>query len=99
MATEQGIKIAEAGVVQSQEAAESILVLEEHLSEASQASIQIAASSQEQLVGVDQIAIAMKDIREAAATTAAGTQQAADSARQLRELGENLNNTVRRFKL
>ena len=99
MATEQGIKTADAGVVQSRDAAEAINVLEGHVSEASQAAIQIAASSQEQLVGMDQIAAAMKDIKSASEMSVDGTQQAADSAQQLQELGESLKSIVKKFKV
>ena len=58
MATEQGTKAVEAGVRQSTEAGESIRVLAESVTEAAQAATQIAASSQQQMVGMDQVALA-----------------------------------------
>ncbi|MDP2240844.1 MAG: methyl-accepting chemotaxis protein, partial [Burkholderiales bacterium] len=50
MATEQGSKAVEAGVKQSTEAGESIRLLAEGVAESAQAAIQIAASSQQQMV-------------------------------------------------
>ncbi|MEO6666724.1 MAG: methyl-accepting chemotaxis protein, partial [Nitrospiria bacterium] len=65
MATEQGSKAVEAGVKQSAEAGETIRVLAESIVEAAQAATQIAASSQQQLVGMDQVALAMENIKQA----------------------------------
>ncbi|MDP2241857.1 MAG: methyl-accepting chemotaxis protein, partial [Burkholderiales bacterium] len=50
LATEQGSKAVEAGVKQSTEAGESIRLLAEGVAESAQAAIQIAASSQQQMV-------------------------------------------------
>jgi methyl-accepting chemotaxis protein len=56
MATEQGSNAAEAGVKQTKEADDSIRILADSIVEASQTATQIAASSQQQLVGMDQVA-------------------------------------------
>ena len=53
LATEQGNKAVEAGVKQSAETGESIRLLTESIMEAAQAATQIAASSQQQMVGMD----------------------------------------------
>ena len=53
MATEQGSKAVEVGVKQAGEAGQSIQVLSTSVTESAQAATQIAASSQQQLVGVD----------------------------------------------
>src|SRR4028119_2044466 len=55
MATEQGNKAVEDGVRQSAAAGESIVALGANVTEASQAATQIAASSQQQLVGMEQV--------------------------------------------
>ena len=60
MATEQGSKAVAAGMTQSQAAGEAIRVLSDNITEASQTAMQIAATSQEQFVGMDQVAMAMR---------------------------------------
>jgi methyl-accepting chemotaxis protein len=91
LATEQGGKAVEAGVKQSAQAGESIRVLAESIAEAAQAATQIAASSQQQMVGMDQVALAMDNIKQASAQNVAGTRQAEAAARQLHELGQRLS--------
>jgi methyl-accepting chemotaxis protein len=91
LATEQGGKAVEAGVKQSAEASESIRLLAESIAEAAQAATQIAASSQQQMVGMDQVALAMDNIRQASSQNVAGTRQAEEAARNLHELGQKLS--------
>ena len=91
LATEQGNKAVEAGVRQSAEASESIRVLAEASAEAAQAATQIAASSQQQMVGMDQVALAMDNIKQASVQNVAGTKQAETAAQQLHELGQKLS--------
>ena len=99
MATEQGSKVVEAGVKQSQEVSEAIRQLSESIAEAAQASTQIAASSQQQVVGMDQVAQAMESIKVASAQNVAGTKQAETAAQQLHELGERLKQLVAQYKV
>jgi methyl-accepting chemotaxis protein len=94
MATEQGSKAVEAGVRQSAEAGETIRVLADGITEAAQAATQIAASSQQQLVGMDQVALAMENIKQASAQNVAGTKQAETAAQNLHELGQKLKQLV-----
>jgi methyl-accepting chemotaxis protein len=98
MATEQGSKAVEAGVKQSAQAGEAIRVLAESSGAAVQAAIQIVSSSQEQVVGMDQIGLAMKNINQAGAETAASMRQVEVSAQNLHELGQKLQELVQRFK-
>lgn len=90
MATEQGAKAVEAGLKQSGEAGESIRLLAESVSEAAQAAMQIATSSQQQMVGMDQVALAMENIKQASLQNVAGTRQAETAAHSLHELGQHL---------
>lgn len=90
LATEQGHKAVEGGVTQSAAAAESIGLLSESIREAADASLQIAASSQQQMVGMDQVALAMEDIKQASIQNVAGTRQAEIAAQDLHELGRRL---------
>jgi methyl-accepting chemotaxis protein len=99
LATEQGGKAVEAGVNQSSRAGESIHALTENITHAAQAATQIAATSQEQYVGVDQVTIAMENIKTASSQTVASTRQAEAAAQQLHELGQHLKQVVERFKV
>ena len=90
LATEQGSKAVEAGVRQSGEAGETIRQLAESVADAAQAATQIAASSQQQIVGMDQVAIAMDNIKQASLQNVAGTRQAETAAHNLHELGRGL---------
>ncbi len=98
LATEQGTKAVEAGVKQSAEAGESIRLLTDSITEAAQAATQIAASSQQQMVGMDQVALAMENIKQASVQNVAGTKQAEAAAQNLHELGEKLRQLVAQYK-
>jgi len=99
MATEQGIKAVEAGEKQSVEAGEAIRVLSDSITESANASAQIAASSQQQMVGMDQVALAMENIKDASTMSVGSSQQAEQSAQNLHELGQKLKQLVDRFKV
>jgi methyl-accepting chemotaxis protein len=99
MATEQGSRIVEAGSEQASRAGESIQMLADTIAESAQAAIQVAASSQQQQVGMDQLASAMESIKQASAQNAASTRQAEGAARSLHDLGQNLKRLVARYKV
>jgi methyl-accepting chemotaxis protein len=97
MATEQGSKAVEAGVKQSAQAGEAIRILAESINEAVQATTQIVASSQQQVVGMDQIGVAMQNIDQAGTETAVSMVQSEKAAKNLHELGQKLKDLVERF--
>ncbi|MCX5855211.1 MAG: methyl-accepting chemotaxis protein, partial [Deltaproteobacteria bacterium] len=99
MATEQGNKAVEEGVRLSTQAGESIDILAESVTEATNAAIQIAASSQQQLIGMDQVVSAMESIREASAQTASSTKQTERAAHDLHNLGQRLQEIVKLYKV
>ncbi len=99
MATEQGSKAVEAGVKQSLAAGEAIRVLSQSSNEAVQAATQIVASSQQQVVGMDQIGVAMQNINQAGTETAVSMVQSEKAAKNLTELGMKLKELVDRFKV
>ncbi|HBG46469.1 MAG TPA: methyl-accepting chemotaxis protein [Deltaproteobacteria bacterium] len=99
MATERGSKAVEATVLQSSGTGDTIRTLADTIGEASQSVIQIAASSQQQLVGMDQVAIAMNSIKQATTQTAASTKQVELTVRNLQELGGKLKAMVQHYKL
>jgi methyl-accepting chemotaxis protein len=99
MATELGTRVVTTGVNQATEAGESIRALTASVGEAAQSATQIAASSQQQLVGMDQIASAIANIRQATAQNMAGTKQLEASAQSLKELGGRLKVLVERQRI
>ena len=94
LATEQGNKAVEAGVKQSSETDEAIRLLSASISEAAQAATQIAASSKQQMVGMDQVATAMINIKQASEQNVAGTRQAELAAQGLYEMGAKLSTLI-----
>jgi len=99
IATEQGTKTVEVGMRQSQEAGESIRLLGETVNEASQAAVQIAASSQQQLAGMDQVALAMENIKTASTQNVGSTRQTETAAQNLHELGQKIKLLVERYQV
>ena len=99
LATEQGSKAVETGVLQSQQAGEAILLLSDSVEDAAQSATQIAATSQQQLVGMDQVAQAMESIKQASSQNVGGARQLEDAARGLMELGNRLKSQVEKFKV
>ncbi|MHB1174274.1 MAG: methyl-accepting chemotaxis protein [Sulfuriferula sp.] len=99
LATEQGNKAVEAGVKQTTETGESIRLLAESIHEAAQAATQIAASSQQQMAGMDQVALAMENIKQASVQNVSGTRQAEVAAQGLHELGQRLKQLAEQYKV
>lgn len=99
MATEQGSKAADEGLQLSARAGEAIGVLADSIQESAQAATQIAASVQQQLVGSEQVAMAMENIKQASLQNVASTKQAEAAAANLHDLGQKLKAIVGRYKL
>jgi methyl-accepting chemotaxis protein len=60
--------------------------------------MQIVASSQQQVVGMNQVGTAMENVNQAGAETATSMKQAETAARNLHELGQKLKGLVEQFK-
>ncbi len=99
LATEQGGKAVDRGMELSNQASESILVLAESIAESAQAATQIMSSSQQQLVGMDQVSMAMRNINQASAQNVASTKQAETAARDLYGLGQKLKALTEQYQL
>jgi methyl-accepting chemotaxis protein len=99
MATEQGGKAVDAGVRQSVLAGEAIQALTESVAASSQAASVIEASSEQQIVGVDQVAIAISSIDEAIRSNVEAASQLEGAAARLKDLGESLKTVVERTKI
>ncbi len=99
MVTEQGTKSAEVGVTLTQAAGEAISNIREHNQQVATAAQQIAASSRQQLTGMDQITRAMENINQAAIQTQTGMQQSELGTQKLDELAKSLRSIVRKYKV
>lgn len=99
LATEQGSHAVEAGSKQAQEAGRSIQVLADSIVEASEAAVQIAASSQQQLVGVDQVASAMESIKIAGEQNSDSAKQLEGAAHSIKLLGEKLKKLADNYRI
>lgn len=99
MATEQGGKVIEAGLEQSSSSKEVISTLAAGVEQTADANIHIAASSQQQLSGMDQITMAMENIKQASHQATEGTMQAEESITELKQLGDKLYHILEEFKL
>ncbi|PWR71807.1 methyl-accepting chemotaxis protein [Methanospirillum stamsii] len=99
ISTEQGTKTVATGMKLTTEAQEAISVLSQSIIDAARASVQITASSQEQVVGMDQISIAMENIRTAAQNNLEVTRHVEKTARDLHDLGNSLKEITERFRV
>ena len=99
LVTEQGTRAVETGVSQAVEAGESIRSLSQSVTKAAQAVTQIAASSQQQVVGMDQIATAIANIQQATIQNVEGMRQIKNATENLHSVGQTLKHLVERYKV
>ncbi len=99
MATEEGMKGADAGMKLSGEAGLSIQRLAESVTESAQAAAQIAAAANQQLAGMEQIALAMQNIQQVTAQSMASTRQSERAAQDLSALAGRLTEAVGQYRL
>jgi methyl-accepting chemotaxis protein len=99
MATEQGSKAVDSGVKQSVDASEAIRMLADSISESAKAAAQIAASSQQQRVGMDQVALAMESIKQASLQNVSSTKQGEAAAQNLHTLGQRMKQLVEQYRV
>ncbi|MEJ8554565.1 methyl-accepting chemotaxis protein [Tepidibacter sp. Z1-5] len=99
MTTEKGIKLVDAGMKQAGEAGYSIHQLMENINISAQSAIQIEASSQQQLIGMDQVAIAMEGINEASIQNVDSMKQLEEATNGLQEMGYRLKQLNEKYKV
>jgi len=99
LAAEQGSKVVEAGVKQSQNAGEAIRQLTETIAQSAQAASQIAVSAQQQMAGMTQLALATENIKLASSQNLESTRQNEGAAHNLHGLGLQLKDMVSRFRV
>lgn len=99
LATEQGSKAVEAGMKQSSEAGEAIRLLSASIEESSNSTLQIVTSTQEQAIGMDQIATAIQSINQASNQNVEGSRQIETATRNIYDLNQKLQQLVSRYKV
>lgn len=99
LAAEQVSAAVDGGVKQADESGESIKRLADGIADSAQTAIQIAASSQQQLAGMEQVAQAMESIKQAARQNLTGTKQVESAAGNLNELGQKLKRIVDAYRI
>lgn len=90
LATEQGSKAVEKGVNQSSQTNESMRALLMSMGHVTQAANQISISSQQQLIGVDQVNLAMNNINEATTQHIDNMQKIENTVNAFNAIGQTL---------
>src|SRR5260221_6182563 len=98
LAMEQGSKAVASGVRRSAEVGESIRGLTHSLEEAAAAAIQIAASSKQQMIRMDQTAISMRSHQQCSEQNLANTRLTEATAPNQLGLGQKLKALLREYK-
>lgn len=99
MATERGGKAVENGVTLAARSGQTIQKMTDSILESARSAAQIASSSQQQLIGMDQLAQAMISIKEASMQNVEGARQLETAVRDLKELGLTLKGLAEKFNI
>lgn len=99
MATERGAKAVQSGVELMAQSDETIQVMAENIGTSADFALQISSSSQQQLVGVEQVAQAMRSIKDAGHQNMDGARQLEDATLRLEGLANSLKQLSERFTL
>jgi methyl-accepting chemotaxis protein len=97
MATEEGTKQVDVGVQTAAQARVAIDQLSRVIAESAQAATQMVAGGRQQVSGVEQVALAMRNINQATVQSLASTRQAERSAQDLNELARELMEMVAEY--
>jgi methyl-accepting chemotaxis protein len=98
MATEEGTKQVEEGMVLASQAGESIEQLASVIGESAQAATQMVAGGRQQAAGVEQVAVAMQSIHQATVQSLESTRQTEKAAQELNDLARSLNDIVQQYR-
>lgn len=99
LATEQGSKAVDKGLSQALMTSQSMEVLKKSMEEVAQAAKQIDISSGQQFIGIDQVAVAINNINDAAKGHVQHMKQIEDSAFSLNDIGKSLKDIIDLYKL
>lgn len=91
MVTEEGSKGVDHGQSLVNRAGDAIRDLSQAIEEAAMAAMQIAASTRQQTIGVDQLTQAMRTIKHSTAEMVTSTMQVENSVQRLRQMTDNVN--------
>jgi methyl-accepting chemotaxis protein len=98
MVTEEGSKGVDNGQMLVNKAGESIRELSKAIEEAALAAMQIAASTRQQTIGMDQLTGAMRTIKHATTETVSSTMMVEASVQRLREAATRVNSVLQGLK-
>lgn len=99
MVTEEGSKGVDTGQQLVNRAGDSIRELSHAIEEAALAAMQIAASTRQQTIGMDQLTQAMRTIKKATTETLNTTMQVKASVQNLRDASNRINMVLSGLKL
>ena len=99
LVTEQGTQSAELCATQAIQAGESIRALSKSITDSAQSVTKIAASSHQQLIGMDQVMTAMNSIKLASTQNIDGMKQIETAIRDVHTVGQTLKELVEQYKL
>jgi methyl-accepting chemotaxis protein len=99
MVTEEGSKGVDAGQLLVNRAGESIRDLSHAIEDAATAAMQIAASTRQQTIGMDQLTQAMRTIKHSTAEMVTSTMQVESSVQRLRRVTDSVNQLLDELKL
>lgn len=97
-ATEQGSKAVAEGMTQSAQTNQSIRSLAVEISKVVQAASQIAISNQQQLIGVEQVTIAMENIKQASSQQVEHMHEVEGGIRDLNEVAQSLKSLAQDYQ-
>ncbi|MFQ5599311.1 MAG: methyl-accepting chemotaxis protein [Candidatus Krumholzibacteriia bacterium] len=99
MSTEKASKAVEQGVDRSTSAGDCIRSLATTIDQTAQAGNQIEASTREQRIGMDQVNLAIENIKEASTQNAESLRQVEGATQEMKGLGQKLKQTVDRYRV
>jgi methyl-accepting chemotaxis protein len=99
MVTEEGTKVTDSGLAQAKQAGQVIQELVGIIDQASIKATQMLAGGRQQTTGIDDIALAMQNIKLATQQSLASTRQTERAAQDLNLLAQSLMERVTRYKL
>ena len=99
LATEDGVARVEKGVESATRMGEAIQQLGNVIAGSSQAATQTVAGGRQQSAGIDRIALAMGNIKQATTQSMTSIRQAGGAARNLNKLARNLAKSVEQYRL
>ncbi len=99
MATERGTKTVDEAVALSEQAGQAIERLSVRISDSSDAAMQITASNQQQLSGMDQLSQAMESINDATQQNLEGVKQLEDALKGLDAMVHTMKEITSSYKI